>query len=381
MIKTSNLLDQAKTRTHLNDFGEESFLEPLERLVESINCDTQLTAIGERMLPEMLIGFLVNRLEVESWYKRHPEINDEQIVAPLFGIGLSRTGSTALGFMLALDPNTRVIREWESKQPCPPPESATEDNDPRIAEAIESSKTFETLVPELHNMLPRDPRGIAECAKTLCSTFLPSVLFEVWAHVPSYVDWCASAQLDMRPTYEYHKRVIKLLQWRCPPRRWFLRTPVHLFALDALDAVYPDAQYVMTHRDPVKSLPSTCSLLHQTRRVFIKNDDLKLLGKSQKEKWACALKKSLELRSRLGEERFFDVSHHRQVLNPLEQIRPLYAKLGWHLDDALAEQICQWKDTNPKGDHRFTLEEFGLTPDEIQQDYKFYIDKFKHYLG
>lgn len=375
MIETEKLLEQARGRVGLTNFGEASFLEPLERLVDSLNRESRLTAFGQRAMPEMLVGLLVNRLEVESWYARHPEIEDQQIVAPLFGIGLGRTGSTALGFMLAQDSNTRVIREWESKRPCPPPDAATEHSDPRIAEAEESSKLLDTMVPELRDMLPRDPRGPAECARSLALSFGHASFFEVFAHVPSYVEWIASSNFDLRPAYRYHRRIIKLLQWRCPPRRWFLRTPIHLSALDALDAVYPDAQFVMTHRDPAKVLPSTVSLMHNFRRAYVLNTEPEF-GKVQELYWEFAMKRALAFRDRVGEKRFFDVSHRQQNRDPVVQIRALYAKLGWDFDRDLETRISQWQDTNPKGDHKFSPGDFGLDEADIARRYKFYSDRF-----
>lgn len=375
MIHTAQLLTQARAQTGLTDFGEESFLEPLDRLVDSLNRESQLTAFGEKAIPGMLVGLLVNRLEIESWYARHPEIEDQQIVAPLFGIGLGRTGSTALGFMLAQDRNTRVLREWENKRPCPPPETATEHNDPRIAEAEESSKLLETVVPELRDMLPRDVHGPAECARTLALSFGHASFFEVFAHVPSYAEWIVSSNFDLRPAYRYHRRVIKLLQWRCPPRRWFLRTPIHLSALEALNEIYPDAQFVWTHRDPSKVLPSTVSLMHNFRKSYVQNNEPNF-GKVQEHYWEYALKRALAFRDRIGEDRFFDISHRRQNINPVEQIIPLYAKLGWPFDDDLKTRISQWQDTNPKGDHKFSPSDFGLDVDEIAARYKFYSDRF-----
>lgn len=376
MIEVGKLFKQAREHTGLSDFGEESFREPLERLVDSINRESQLSTFGQLALPKTLVGCLVNRLEVESWYTRHPEIEDEQIVAPVFGVGLPRTGSTALGFMLAQDRNTRVLRDWEAKHPCPPPETATEDSDPRIAETEAAAKIFDAVAPEINNVLPYSPRGPQECTHLLNLSFAPAAAFEAWGHVPTYAEWVMSPDFDMRPAYRYHRRVIKLLQWRCPPRRWFLRTPVHIFSLDALDAAYPDAQFVMTHRDPVKSLPSACSLFHMFRKAFVDNTVPQLFGKIQERHWAIALERALAFRDRVGEERFFDISHRRQIVDPVEQIRPLYGKLGWCFDEDLEARIRLWQENNPKGVHKLSPSFFGLDPEEIAQRYRFYSDRF-----
>ncbi|MDB5971386.1 MAG: hypothetical protein JWQ90_3836 [Hydrocarboniphaga sp.] len=380
MIEAVALLDQARIRTGLKDFGEESFLVPLHRLVDSINRDTLLTEFGRLSVPEMLIGYLSNRLEVESWYAKHPEIDDEQIVAPVFGIGLPRTGSTALGFIMALDRDTRVLRDWESRHPCPPPEKATEFSDPRIAQAEAESDVFETMVPELRNMVPRDVRGPQECALLLCMSFLPHTAFETYYNTTSYSQWVMSAQPDMVQAYRYHRRVIKLLQWRCPPKRWFLRTPMHMFAMDAIDTVYPDARYVMTHRDAVKTLPSVCSIMHHCRVAWDDRSDPVNLGPAQEEYWLTALKRTMAFRRRIGEHRFFDVSHKRQAADPAAQIPALYDFLGWPYDPGLAAVIRRWQSIHPKGEHKVEPAFFGLDPARLAERYRFYSDAYAAWL-
>jgi hypothetical protein len=378
MIAVSELLEQARARTGLRDFGDESFLEPLERLVDSINRESRLSAIGKVAGPEYLIQQLVNRLEIESWYARRPEMDDEVIEAPVFGIGMPRTGSTALGFILSLDPNTRVLRDWEANRPCPPPERATELSDPRIAATQAANDAFEALVP-VKDLLPRGVEGPAECYYLLTLSFATPAL-ENFFNVPSYSAWASSSAFDMEPAYRYHRRVLKLLQHKCPPRRWFLRTPPHLFGLAALLKVYPDARFVMTHRDPVKSVPSMCSFMHHFRRVFVDNPEPDRFGPAQSRLWARTLQRALDIRSRAGEERFFDVSHRRQTIDPAEQVRALYAEFGWQFPEALEARVRAWQQQNPQGKHKVDPALFGLDTTEIAAQYQFYTERFRQWL-
>jgi hypothetical protein len=379
MIAVGALLDQARERTGLRDFGDGYFLEPLERLVDSINRESRLSEVGKVAGPEYLIHQLVNRLQIESCYAHHPEMEQEVIEAPVFGIGMPRTGSTALGFILSLDRNTRVLRDWEAHQPCPPPESATQFSDPRIAATQASNEAFEALVPQLQSMLPRAVQGPTECYYLLTLSFATPAL-ETFFNVPSYSAWASSSAFDMEPAYRYHLRVVKLLQWKCPPRRWFLRTPPHLFGLDALLKVYPDARFVMTHRDPVKSVPSMCSFMHEFRRAFVDNPEPDIFGPAQSKLWATTLQRALDIRSRTGEGRFFDVSHRRQTIDPAEQVRTMYAKLGWHYDEALERRILAWQEHNPKGKHQVNPAFFGLNSSEIAGQYRFYTERFGQWL-
>ena len=379
MIETGKLLDQARERSGLSDFGEEDFLEPLSRLVDSINRECELSPIGEQAVPEMLLTQLVNRLEIESWYARHPEIDDEQIVAPVFTASLPRTGTTALGFIMAQDPRTRVLRNWEAYHPCPPPESATEHNDPRIAVAQRESDGLEAMVPELVNMLPRSVTGPEECY-IIKSYAFSAYGYDAIINVPSYVEWLVHSKDVLLCGYRYHRRVLKLLQWHCPPRRWSLRTPEHLFSMDAIDEVYPDARFIMTHRDPAKALASVSSLLYEIRRAHVLNPQPEAHGKRQQEYWALGLERALAFRDRVGEARFFDISHKRQVIDPAEQIGPLYEKLGWEYDDDLTTRIKQWQEGTPRRPHPVSPAFFGLDPQDIAQRYRFYSERFAAFL-
>ncbi|OBK66261.1 hypothetical protein A5653_19580 [Mycobacterium colombiense] len=376
MFDVDQLLQQARERTGLKDFGENTFREPLDRLVDSLNREARLSELGRRSIPKIITSHLVTRLEVESWYARHPEIDDQQITAPVFGIGLPRTGSTALGHMLAQDCNTRSLRCWEAWDPCPPPSSETENSDPRIAAAERSSAILDAAVPQLKNRVPRDPRGPEECVPLLCLTFLSNTHFQIWGEVPSYCDWILSPDFDMRPTYRYHRRVLRLLQWRCPPRRWFVRTPYHTFSLDAIADVYPDARFVWTHRDPAKTMPSMCSLVHSFRSAYSDDPDPKTLGESESRNWALALERALAFRDRVGEDRFVDISHRRQNADPTAQLRSLYDKLGWDFDGQMEARVREWQDSNPKAEHHLSAEFFGLDIDEVSERYGFYAERF-----
>ena len=133
-MEIDQLVDTACERAGSDDLGEDTWREGLDVLVRSLNTEAALNEMGVGAMTDQIVGYLVNRLEVEQWYARHPEIDEQEIVAPLFGLGLPRTGSTALSFLLAQDPSRRSLRTWEAATPCPPPETATEHTDPRIAD-------------------------------------------------------------------------------------------------------------------------------------------------------------------------------------------------------------------------------------------------------
>jgi len=247
MDRVTKLLNSAREQTELHNFGEDSFREGLEVLVEALDREARLNATGRAVLDGQIVDLLGNRLRIEDWYGRHPEIDEQDIVAPLIGIGLPRTGSTALGCLLGEDPHARSLRTWEATSPCPPPDPATMADDPRIARQEAAMERRSRMFPRMVGMLPSTATSPTECQLFMGYDF-KSQIFQPFAEVPSYVDWLVN-RADLVPTYRYVKRVLKLLQWRWPTTRWRIKNPSHILFIDALNQVFPDARFVMTHRD------------------------------------------------------------------------------------------------------------------------------------
>ena len=250
MPTAAEVMDDATTQTGLTDFGDDSFREGLEILLASLRDEARLHERGRAFLSHRVVGYLSQRLQVEDWYRRHPEIDDVPITSPLIGLGLPRTGSTALSMLLAQDPGVRYLRRWESSQPCPPP-STVQGVDPRIP-----PDKGEMVGTRYH--VPADTHGPMECHELMALDF-KSHLFQSFAEIPSYSEWLVDGA-DLTSTYRYERRVMKLLQWGEPERPWRLKCPSHVLWLDALDAVFPDARFVMTHRDPTDVILSAADL-------------------------------------------------------------------------------------------------------------------------
>lgn len=376
MLDVDDLIAQAVGGAGADDFGVDTWQEGLEILVRSFNTEAWLTELGEQVVTDQLAGFLVNRLDVEAWYKLHPEIDEGRIEAPLFGLGLPRTGSTALSFLLAVDRRRRSLRTWEANQPCPPPTTATEENDPRIARTQAGLDIVNDLFPDFASMLPRSATGPQECLLVMALDFR-SMVFEGYGAVPSYSDWLLSC--DMVPAYRYHERVLKLLQWRCPPRRWWLKSPAHMASIEALDAVYPDARFVMTHRDVAAVLPSLCALKYALTSPLTSRIDVGALGRRETDLWHEALRRTLALRDAGNEERFFDVFFTRIQEAPLDAVAELYRAMGDDLDDGTMSRMAQWWDdsasqrrTGPSRDPAA----YGLDGDELRARFEFYYRRF-----
>ena len=376
MLHVGALVEQAVSRAGSDDFGADTWQEGLEVLVRSFDEEAALTELGEEVVGGQIVGFLVNRLAVERWYRARPEIEEEQVRAPLFGLGLPRTGSTALSFLLAADRRRRCLRTWEANEPCPPPETATEDSDPRIARTQAGLDLVNEMFPDFAGMLPRSATGPQECLLVMALDFR-SMVFEGYGAVPSYTRWLLSC--DMVPAYRYHERVLKLLQWRCPPRRWWLKSPAHMATIGALDTVYPDAHFVMTHRDVSAVLASLCALKHALTGPLSHSVDTTALGRRESELWEAALRQTLTLRDAGREHRFFDVSFAVLQQDPLGAVAALYEALGDDLDDDTRSRMAAWW-ADSAGDRRRgpspELSAYGLVESELRSRFAFYHRRF-----
>ena len=381
MLTVSELVDAARHRTGLDDFGEDSWHEGLEVLLRALTTEARLTERGQRVFTDQITDHLANRLQVEHWYTAHPEIDDQEIVAPLFGIGMPRTGSTATSFLLACDPARRSLRTWEATAPCPPPETATEHTDPRIEASAAGIELTRQLFPDFVGMLPSSATGPQECIVVTAMTFRSQV-FEGMALLPSYTEWLLAC--DMEPAYRYHLRILKLLQWRCPPTRWWLKSPAHMAHIDALDAVYPDARFVMTHRDLGRVLPSVCAVKQALSTPLTTDLDLVALGRHEVGLWSEALGRLVRFRDAGNEHRFVDVHFADVQADPLGAMERLYRGLGDELTRETRRRMVEWwessaedRSTGPRPD----AADFGLDVDDLRARFAFYHQRFDVPVG
>jgi hypothetical protein len=366
----------AREQTGLTDFGDGYHREGLERLVASMNEEGELTEIGELMQRGRLGAHLVARLQVEATYREHPEIEEQQVEGPVFVIGLPRTGTTALSQLVAADPQFRSLRLWESGAPVPPPETATEHTDPRIAATEAGLAMMNEAFPLMQTMYHSEATTASECQDLMGMSFR-TVHFDGSARVPSYMAWVT--ECDMRGTYEYHRRVLRLLQWHCPPRLWHLKTPVHMFALDALLDVYPNARFLWSHRDPAMVIGSVCSLIHYTRSWSSDRDDAAQLGPEMTERWAEAVGRAMDFRARVGDERFADVSFASLQTDPIGALAASYERIGLEFSDRSRAAVARWgehHEPGSHGSHSYELTDFGIDADAVRAMFAPYIAEY-----
>ncbi|GAB3270330.1 sulfotransferase family protein [Parahaliea aestuarii] len=263
-LDEDSLVAAARRSTGLGDFGDDGWREPFRVLLKALEEEAQLTLMGRLMARHDIFLWLRTRLMVTDLLARHPEILDEQISAPMVIVGLPRSGTSILFELLSQDPDVGVPQMWEALQPCPPPEAATYASDPRIPWADRLFTQWSRVAPDFARM--HEMRGDipAECGLLMAGSFVSDHIASLH-QTPSYAAWCAGA--DFARVYAWHKRILQILQWKHPRRRWLLKAPEHQVHLDTLLATYPDARIVQTHRDPIKCMASATSLMGTLYRM------------------------------------------------------------------------------------------------------------------
>jgi hypothetical protein len=368
-VDAAAMLDEASRRTGLADFGDGAFRDGLRALVESFNSQDTSHAFGRIFFREYCTGLLVNRLKIQADLTRHPEIRDVAIVRPLFITGLPRSGTTLLHRLMSEDPAGRTLLMWEAMEPSPPPDRATRTTDRRIARARRQLALLHRLAPRLataHEFAAESPEEDNNLHSHAFAAGILGFMFDV----PDYVRWLRDQ--DYSRTYRYTREQLQLLSWKFSGDYWILKAPAHLFSLDALLAVFPDASIVMTHRDPLRVVPSVCSLMAAMRGILTDRLDLRRLGAETVEAISVGPDRALEARARFPPARFFDVSYDRLVAAPIESVGAVCRHFGYDFSPEYERRAFRWLAENPQhkhGVHRYRLADFGLDEATVERHF------------
>ena len=355
-----------------DDFGADGWREGLARMLDAF-ARIPLKPEVYTASVDKLVHDLATRLRIEQWFKDHPECAEQQIEGPVFVIGLPRTGTTATVGMMALDERFRFMRPWEGSAPLPPPIAGQEDADPRLIAARAAASAYDK--PHVHLF---DPDGPEEDLAFLAGLDMHSY-HGAYPMPDDYLDWWLNA--DFTSFYAYQRRVLKLLQSRRPPNLWLLKSPPHLFRLPEIAREYPEAKFVMTHRDPVKVIASVSSLhtmLHEERCLPGSIDPL-TIGPHHLALWAEGMRRGLAARAEIGEHRFIDVRNDDVVHRPLQTFERIYAFLGMAVTPELQAKLQEYNSRNAPGNfgkHAYTPEQYGLTGQAIRAAFGSYIERF-----
>ena len=376
-LNAQDMIADAQRATGLSDWGGDDFREPFGVLITSLNDEAQLHGGGARIAQRHLHDVLCGRLKMAEDRKRFRGIADEPIKAPVFVIGLPRSGTTFLHNLLTQDPRNRSPLTWEIMFPSPPPERETHRDDPRIAQCQAKLADIGFLDERLQAIHPFGARRPEEC-NFIWEYTLRTVNYMAWWNVPTYTKLLYSS--DMRPVYEAHKRFLQHLQHRFAGDRWVLKTPAHMAWLDTLLAVYPDACLVQCHRDPAKIIPSLSNNLLQYRKLY---STLRPAGTyGMLELQANSLSKVDAIRERPEfKDRFIDADYTDVQADPMAVVRRIYQHFGMPLPTASEAAMSAWlkrdRSDHARGPrHAYSAEDFGVDHAEIDRHFGDYIGRY-----
>ena len=373
------VLEEAVRQTGLTDFGDDAFRSRLAVWLEALREDDHASSVGRFGAWRDVVRYLVARLRVEDVIRRHPEILEEEIRAPLIVVGLPRSGTTHLVNLISADPRLRSMPYWESREPVPVPgEGPGRDGlDPRYVRCRKAWDAQDALLPHLKAMHPMTPEHVHEEIELQALDF-GSYVLEWVAHVPHARDHYLAH--DQTPTYRYMKKVLKVLQWHRRGERWVLKSPQHLEQLGPLLETFPDATFAVTARDPVSVIASTVTMNAYGSRVRCKSVDVKQIGDYWCDRIETLLRRCVRDRDLLPPERSLDVPFHEFMADDLAMVERIYRIAGLPLTERARGQLGSYLAEHPRGKHgRLVYDlraDFGIEPDALRERFGFYFDRF-----
>jgi len=365
----------ARSRAGSSDYGAWNFAEPLDRLLESYRDEARLTTLGRITARELIVSLLDNLLRMEAERAANPAIEQQRIVAPVFIIGLPRTGTTHLHGLLSEDPDNRAPATWEVMFPAAARAAAEVER--ARAEAGRRLGWANRLAPEFMRIHPIAPDLPQECIAITAQVFM-SIQFHTTHDVRSYQDWFEEAPQALG--FDFHRRFLQHLQAKSEGSRWVLKAPGHLFALEGLLERYPDARIVHTHRDPTRVIASMASHATVLRRAFSDDANPHAIALDWADRWARALDRFLAVRDRAPHAQFLDVDFGAIESDPLGTVERVYDFLGWRVTTEARTAMERFLAANPKnkhGVHSYTLEQFGLSRATEIARFRKYSERFQ----
>jgi hypothetical protein len=373
-LNAEALLAQAADSTGLSDFGDDTgWREHYAVLVDALERESSLHLAGRLLARSELLRTLRNRLQLAELWKREPAILDADLDAPVFVVGSPRSGTSILHELLACDPASRAPLMWEMAHPV---EALSGESMRRVAD--DTTRFWHDLQPEYESMHANSGDLPNECIFIT----MHEMLSEHWGGchvVPSYDAHLARA--DHRPAFRYHRRFLQTLQGRSRGERWLLKAPSHLFHLREIFEVYPNARVIMTHRDPLQTLPSALSLLATLKWMRCSDLDMSAAGPRMAYGYGWIYQKLIEQRAdgTLPDDNFVDIRFSDLMADPAVALGRLYDGLGWKLPSDVEAAMARYIAEKPRGAHgvhRYALEDWGLAAAEERDRFRFYCERF-----
>lgn len=374
-LDVDSVLRTAQRKTGLQDWGDEAFISLMRRLFRYADAG-RVTRLGEIALRQTAFASVSNRLRIEDYIQRHPDVEDIPIERPIFIVGFPRTGTTLLQNLLSLEEGNRSLKFWELYNPVPVHDDPEVDRKKRIRKAKEVLAVAKTVAPEMPVVHDIKADTAEEDWFLMCNTF--AVMNNDLAN--GLVRWGDYLMRhDMTGPYREFRRMLQVLAHWHPTGRFVLKCPEHLWFLDALLEVFPDACIVWPHRDPVSCIASYSSMISLTRRAWFGRIHSEYIGEHITDRFLSGVSQAMEVRERVGEEHFFDTQFDQLTRDPVQAVREIKAHFGMDHSDAddraMRHYLAQPREDKP-GQHVYSAAQWGLDVKEIYRRFEPYTDRF-----
>ena len=361
-------------------YRDEGISERLGVICAAMNNDHNLSPLGRMTNRDILVRYLVQRSRLEDLYRRHPEIDEVEIVRPIIIAGLPRSGTTHLLNLISVDQRLRSLSYWESLEPIPSREeedSAEGVEDPRIQRCRDSLALQDQIVPLFKNMHEMAPEHIHEEIELMGMDY-SMMLFENYAVLPQWRDYYLAH--DQTPHYQFLKRALKALQWLRGPQRWILKSPQHMEQLIPLKTVFPDATYVLPHRDPVSVITSMVTMQAYVSRLSRDPVDPGEIGRHWADRIVRMLTQCAGDRDQLPGSQTIDIMFDEITSDDVGAVQRIYALAGHPMTDTVRNAMERYVEEHPRGKHGQILynleQDFGMDPAILRRQLEFYYKKF-----
>ena len=374
MLNVAKLVAAARERAS-GEFENSSFEDGLGVLVDAINECPSVTPAGRDRLGGAMTDHLVRRIRIDRHLAEHPDVGDSEVPDPVFVMGMPRTGTTALINLLSQDPARRTVLRWTLEDPVPPPEAGELYTDPRCIAALGRQRAAIDEGLAGANIRFEWADSPAECVHVMNHDF-KAMQWEASAPLPAYTEFLYSC--DMTSAYTFHRRYLQVLQ-SGGPGPWALKAPSHALWIPTLLSVYPDARLIWTHRDPCTAVASLCSLVANAHRRNCAEADIDHIRNFVPVGIEEHVRRPMALLDQIG-DRIHHVRYAGFVGREIETMRGLYEWMGDELTPEVESRMEQWLAERRQanlGEHRYSLEDFGLTRAELKPRFEDYVEHFR----
>jgi hypothetical protein len=375
-----DVLKIAALRTGLSDVYSDSWRDGLALIIDEVNTSPAFTPSGRERILDDAAKALGRRLQVDDYVRTHPEVLDTPVERPLFVMGMPRTGTTVISYLLDQDPSRRSLIHWQCVHPVPPAPTDALRTDPRCLALLDEQRKMVELVKQAKIPLPHweDADGPTEDMFIHNQDF-KGLSWDSFLATSRYADWLFH-ETDMTSAYEYQRRYLQVLQ-STAPGTWSLKMPSHSVYLDVLLEVFPDARVVWAHRDPYKATGSLANLWKLPKGMVMHPDavDLEAMGRNAMDQMKVHVERPLRTRERIGDDRFFHMHYSDMMRDPMDVMRRLYDWAGDPLREEVESRMQAWLSAHPQdrfGMNTYSLDQYGLTVDALRPVFAEYLDTF-----